>query len=495
MANQYILAVDQSTSGTKVLLVNRQGEIVYIKNKEHTQYYPKPGWVEHDPMEIMRNVLELLQEGAARIAGDDEIISLAITNQRETALIWDKETGAPIYNAIVWQCRRTADICGQIKEAGWDTLVEDKTGLKVDPYFSATKFKWILDHVEGARDKLQEDRLMAGTIDAWLIWNLTDRTEYKTDTTNASRTMLYNIYDLKWDPELLEVFDLKGILLPEVCPCDADFGKTSLGGFLQKPLPIQGVIGDSQGALFAHMCYEAGTAKATYGTGTSILMNTGSTPVRSRDGLVTAIAWGQGNSVNYALEGIINCSGDILNWQKNELGLFDTHDKIEGFCKSIPDNEGVYLVPALVGYGIPYWNPYAKAALLGMTRATTKAHVIRAGVESIVYQIYDAIAVMEKVAGLSLKSLNVDGGATANNFLLQFQADILGKEVAASAVKELSAMGAARLAASRSDFFDSASQSDNSHKRSFQPSMSQETRQKNIQGWKEAVESIVLIKQ
>lgn len=494
MVNQYILAVDQSTSGTKVLLVNREGEIVYINNKEHTQHYPHPGWVEHDPMEIMRNVMELLRDGASRIDEDDEIISLAITNQRETALIWDKETGEPIYNAIVWQCRRTADICRQIKVDGFEPLIENKTGLKVDPYFSATKFRWILDHVEDSRDKLQQGRLMAGTIDAWLIWNLTDGAEYKTDITNASRTLLYNIYDLKWDAELLEVFDLTEILLPEVCPCDANFGKTDLGGFLQESLPIQGVIGDSQGALFAHMCYEAGSAKATYGTGTSILLNTGNTPVPSKYGLVTAIAWGQGNSINYALEGIINCSGDILNWQKNELGIFETHDEIEGLCESLPDNEGVYFVPALVGYGIPYWNPYAKAALLGMTRATTKAHLVRAGVESIVYQIYDAITVMEEVAGLSLKSLNVDGGATTNQFLLQFQADILGKKVVASSIKELSAMGAVRLAAQKNDFFTVSGQSDDSQKRIFDPIMSCENRQKNIEGWKNAVESIVLEK-
>ena len=492
MANQYILAVDQSTSGTKVLLVNREGEIVYRNSKEHTQYYPQPGWVEHDPTEIMGNVLELLREAANWVPDGDEILSLAITNQRETALIWDKETGEPIYNAIVWQCRRTADLCGQLKADGWESLVEEITGLKVDPYFSATKLSWILDHVAGAREKLQQSRLMAGTIDTWLIWNLTGKTEYKTDVTNASRTLLYNIYDLKWDAELLKVFDLTGILLPEVCACDADFGETSLGGFLKKPLPIQGVIGDSQGALFAHMCYESGTAKATYGTGTSILMNTGSAPVKSKDGLVTAIAWGHGNSVNYALEGIINCSGDTLNWLKNELCLFETHDEIEGFCRSIPDNEGVYLVPALVGYGIPYWNPYSKAAILGMTRATTKAHLIRAGVESIVYQIYDAISVMEKVAGISLKSLNVDGGATANGFLLQFQADILGKEVAASEVKELSAMGAVRMAALRHNFFILNGQPGEDREIRYTPLMCPDIRKKNLEGWKSAVESIVL---
>lgn len=492
MENQYILAIDQSTSGTKVLLVNKEGDITYKMSKEHAQYYPQPGWVEHEPKEIMENVWELLREGAAQIVGDDEIISIAITNQRETAIIWDKETGEPIYNAIVWQCRRTAEICEQVKTEGNEAIVEDKTGLKVDPYFSATKFNWIINHVDGARDKLIEGRLMAGTIDAWLIWNLTGRAAYKTDVTNASRTLLYNIYELKWDEQLMEVFGLTGLMLPEVCPCDADFGETDLRGFLQKPLKIQGVIGDSQGALFAQKCYKNGTAKATYGTGTSIMMNTGTSPVRSKSGLVTAIAWGQGNSVNYALEGIINCSGDTLNWLKNNLGLFETHDEIEGYCTSIPDNEGVYLVPALVGYGIPYWNPYAKAAVLGMTRATTKAHLIRAGVESIIYQIHDAIEVMENVSGIPLKSLKADGGAMGNNFLLQFQADILGKEVVASEVKELSAMGAVYMAGFKSGLFKDINSVGNGTNRCIQPSMNQEQRDKNLKGWKTAVESVVL---
>lgn len=489
--NSYILAIDQSTSGTKVLLVNQKGEIVFKKQKEHTQYYPEPGWVEHDPLEIMENVWALLKEGANQVNEEDEIISIALTNQRETALIWDSETGLPIYNAIVWQCRRTADFCEELKLLGLDSLVQEKTGLKIDPYFSATKLNWILNHVEGIEEKLQKGQLLAGTIDSWLLWNLTNHQIYKTDITNASRTLVYNIYDLKWDEALLKIFGLEHLKFPEVCPCNALFGETNLQGRLNKSVPITGIIGDSQGALFAQRCYEEGTAKATYGTGTSIMMNTGNQPIKSDKGLVTAIAWALDDQVQYAIEGIINCSGDTLNWLKSNIGLFENFDDIESLATSIKSNEGVYLVPALVGYGIPYWDPYAKAAIVGMTRGTTKAHLVRAGLESIVYQIYDAIKVMEEVSNISLKLLKVDGGATTNQFLLQFQADILGIEVIASDVKELSVMGAIYISGLKMGLWKSLDGLNEDAYHSTHPIMNEEDQQKNISQWKEAIERIV----
>lgn len=491
MSNTYIIGIDQSTAGTKVLLVNEKGEIVYKKQKAHHQFYPHPGWVEHDPVEIMENVWELLKDATDQVTPEDKIISIAITNQRETVLIWDSVTGVPIHNAIVWQCRRTSDYCQQIIELGKEEIVQEKTGLRVDPYFSATKLNWILNNVDGAKDQLNKNQLMAGTIDSWLIWNLTNRGSYKTDITNASRTLIYNIYDLQWDPDLIQLFNLENLQLPEVCSCNAYFGETDLLGMLPYFVPITGVIGDSQGALFAQRCNKKGTAKATFGTGTSIMMNIGEKPIASHKGLVTAIAWALDHQIQYALEGIIHCSGDTINWLKNDIGLFDSFDEIEALAKSVPSNEGVYLVPALVGYGIPYWNPNAKAAIVGMTRATTKAHLVRAGLESIVYQIYDAIQIMEEVSQVPLESLRVDGGGTTNQFLIQFQADILSKEVITSEIKELSVMGAVYIAGLKVGLWKTLEGLNENAYRSTQPQMEAVTREKNIKLWKEAVELIV----
>lgn len=490
MPNTYILAIDQSTSGTKVLLVNQKGEIVYKTQKEHQQIYPQPGWVEHDPLEIMDNVWELLKEVVSQMRQDDYIISLAITNQRETALIWDRQTGKPIYNAVVWQCRRTASFCQEIIDLGKEDLVQDKTGLKVDPYFSATKFNWILNNVTGAKE-IDNNQLMAGTMDSWLIWNLTNRKSYKTDVTNATRTLIYNIYDLKWDEDLIRLFGLEQLSLPEVCSCNALFGETDLRGLLGYLIPITGVIGDSQGALFAQGGNEKGAAKATYGTGTSIMMNTGERPIKAKNGLVTAVAIALDGKVQYALEGIINCSGDTLSWLKNNIGLFDSYEDVEAMATSIQNNEGVYLIPALVGYGIPYWNPCAKAAIVGMTKGTTKAHLVRAGLESIVYQVYDAIKIMEEVSEINLKSLKVDGGATTNQFLMQFQADILGIEVVTSNVKELSAMGAVYISGLKVGLWKKLEELNEKAYHSKYPTMQNAVRDENIKCWKEAVELIV----
>lgn len=482
----YIITIDQSTSGTKVLLVDEKGSIIRKYAKEHTQYYPRPSWVEHDPMEIMNNVYDLVKLAKESLI-DEDVIAVAITNQRETAVFWDEDSKAPIYNAVVWQCRRSAGICEMLKNEQKEEVVYQKTGLKLDPYFSASKWKWMLEEVQGAKKLCEEGRLLAGTIDTWLIYQLTQGQEYKSDVTNASRTLLYNIHELKWDQELVDIFGLQGIRLPEVCDCNSCFGQTDFNGILDKKIPIYGVIGDSQGALYAQKCTEKGMAKATYGTGTSILVNTGDQPISKQDGLglVTAIAWSLNGKHTYALEGIINCSGDTLNWLKDQLGMFESTEEIEPLCLSLEDNEGVYLVPALVGYGIPYWKSDARASLSGMTRSTGKAHVVRAGVESIVYQIYDAMKAMEESSGIRISELRVDGGATVNRFLMQFQADILGIEVSASKVQELSAMGAYYIAAA--NIWPQEGIDNKANYRSYIPKMNEELRHKNISGWQEAI--------
>jgi len=488
MKEQHILVIDQSTSGTKVLLVDDKAQIVYKNQKSHQQYYPKPGWVEHDPIEIYQNVIALVSDCLK--CNSFKNVTLAITNQRETVLLWDKETGCPIYNAIVWQCRRTADYCMNLVNERNDIIVQSKTGLKIDPYFSASKLNWLLGNVPEAKSLATQGRLMAGTIDTWLIWNLTDRKVFKTDVTNASRTLLYNIYDLRWDETLIELFGLGDLLLPKVCKCNDHFGSTTFNSLSESEVEIHGVIGDSQGALFAQKCYDIGMAKVTYGTGTSILMNTGNQPVKSKMGLVTAIAWALNDQVEYALEGIINCSGDIISWLKSNIHLFESYDQLEELATSITDNEGVYFVPALVGYGIPYWKTNAKAALVGMTRATKKANILRAGLEAIVYQVYDAIQIMEEAAGIKIKCLKADGGATTNQFLMQFQSDILKKEVVSSDIKELSAMGAVYIAGLKVGVWQSVENLNQSAKE-FKPHMADEMYTKNINGWKMAVELIV----
>jgi glycerol kinase len=489
-----ILAIDQSTSGTKVLLVNTRGRIIHKCSGSHTQYYPQPGWVEHDPVEIYENVINLLHE-MVETSGvtNEELAVLAITNQRETVVVWDKETGVPVYNAIVWQDRRTSDYCKELKEQGYEEMIQSKTGLKADSYFSASKVTWILNHVDGVNDRAREGKLLLGTMDSWLIWKLSGGKVHATDYSNASRTLLFNINTLQWDDELLELFDIPRAMLPVVRSSNECFGVTEDINLPFTSLPISGVIGDSQGALFGQKCFEPGMAKATYGTGTSLMMHTGEI-VKGTKGLVTSIAWGLNSKVDYALEGIINSTGDVIKWLIEQLELIRDIGDVEQLANSLPDNQGVYLVPAFVGLGAPYWNPYTRAAILGMSRNTGKAHIVRAALESITYQVKDVIEMMETQSTIKLKRLKVDGGATSNRFLMQFQADMLDLEVEASHVSELSSMGSVYLAGLGVGIWKSMDEIRelNQEYEVYNPMMSSKIRDKNYLGWKESVQALLV---
>ena len=490
---QYILAIDQSTSGTKVLVVNTKGQIIHKCSASHMQHYPQTGWVEHDPVEIYENVKTLLTEVVQTTSvSEDELAVLAITNQRETVVVWDKETGIPVYNAIVWQCRRTSDMCEGLKKQGYETLIQSKTGLKADPYFSASKVKWILDHVDGVKDRARQGKLLLGTIDSWLIWKLTGGKVHATDYSNASRTLLFNIHTLLWDEELLNIFDIPKEMLPEVKDSNELFGVTEDPSLPFTQLPISGVIGDSQGALFGQKCFEPGMAKATYGTGTSVLMQTGEM-VDGTNGLVTSIAWGLNGKVSYALEGIINSTGDTIKWLKEQLELIDEIGEAEQLACSISDNQGVYLVPAFVGLGAPYWKPYTRAAIMGISRNTGKPHIVRAALESIAYQVKDVMELMQSESNILIQSVKVDGGATSNRFLMQYQADMLDIDVIASEVAELSSMGSVYLAGLGVGIWKSIDEINqlNQEHELYQPLMTSEVRNKNYQGWKQSINSIV----
>lgn len=491
---QYILAIDQSTSGTKVLLVNSQGKITHKCSASHKQHYPQTGWVEHDPVEIYENVKTLLTE-VVQITSvpENELAVLAITNQRETVVVWDEETGIPVYNAIVWQCRRTSDMCEELKEQGYETIIQSKTGLKADPYFSASKVKWILDHVDGVKERAREGKLLLGTMDSWLIWKLTGGKVHATDYSNASRTLLFNIHTLQWDEELLNIFDIPREMLPEVKDSNELFGVTEDPSLPFIQLPISGVIGDSQGALFGQKCFEPGMAKATYGTGTSVLMQTGEL-VDGTNGLVTSIAWGMNGKVSYALEGIINSTGDTIRWLKEQLELIDEIGEAEQLACSISDNQGVYLVPAFVGLGAPYWKPYSRAAIMGISRNTGKPHIVRAALESIAYQVKDVIELMQSESNIQIKSVKVDGGATSNRFLMQYQADMLDIDVIASEVAELSSMGSVYLAGLGVGIWQSTNEINelNQEHELYQPLMTSDVRDKNYQGWKQSVNGVLV---
>ncbi|WP_019535121.1 glycerol kinase GlpK [Paenibacillus ginsengihumi] len=488
----YLLAIDQSTSGTKALLVHRSGDIVARSSLEHRQHYPQPGWVEHDPLEIYDNVKKAAGD-VLRKAGiaPASVAGLTITNQRETALVWDRTTGRPVYNAIVWQCQRTADQCERYKQEGHEGTVRAKTGLMLDPYFSAAKFKWILDHANGAQRLLAEGKLLAGTIDSWLVWKLTGGKVHATDYTNASRTSLFNIHTQAWDEELARLFGVPLSLLPEVRASDALYGCTEDADFPAAGVPISGVIGDSQGALYGQQCLERGMAKATYGTGTSVLMNVGDRPIDGGDGLVTAIAWGAGGKVTYALEAVIRTSGDSIKWTRDNLGLFGDFEELNRLVASTQGNDGVYLVPAFVGLGAPYWDPYARAALVGMSRGTGKAHILRAALESIAYQVRDAVELIESRSGIRLRGLRADGGASANAWLMQFQADMLGSAVMRSACAELSALGSVYLGGLGLGMWNDLSECSSGPAQHdiYEPSMDEDTRSRNYRGWQEAVRS------
>lgn len=437
-----IIAIDQSTSATKVMLFNEWCEMIRRVNVPHHSYYPKPGWVEHDPEEIYRNMIggikELLQDEGA----GDTSYSLAITNQRETVVVWSKYTGKPIYPAVVWQCMRGADFCNALKKQGYGERVQAKSGLLIDPYFSASGVKWMLDHVEGAREAARKGELLMGTIDTWLIWKLTGGRRHVTDYTNASRTLLFNIHTLQWDEELLDLFTIPRNMMPDILPCDAVFGETTAEGLFDKPILIAGVLGDSHGALAGQMCFEKGLGKVTYGTGSSVMVNIGEQPVTAPEGLVTSIGFAAFDKVHYAFEGNIHCTGATIQWLEQKLQLIASADEIEKQAVSVNDNGGVYFVPAFVGLGAPWWQSDIKAAVLGMTLGTERAHILRAALESIAYQVNDLVKAMTGKAGITLKEVRVDGGPTRNRFLMQFQADCLRVPVDCSDIEEASALGA-----------------------------------------------------
>ena len=456
--SKYILSIDQGTTSSRAIIFNHNGEIVAIAQREFTQIYPKAGWVEHDPMEIWSTQLAVVTEVIVKAGLTvSDITAIGITNQRETTVVWDKETGQPIYNAIVWQDRRTSAYCDEIKAQGLAPKIQKKTGLIIDSYFSATKARWILENVAGAREKAEAGKLAFGTIDTWLIWKLTAGEKHVTDVTNASRTMLYNIHTLRWDEELLELFAIPKSMLPEVKSSSEVYGETA-GRILAAKIPIAGIAGDQQSALFGQMCTEIGMVKNTYGTGCFMLMNIGSKPKISANNLLTTIAWQIKGEVNYALEGSIFIGGAVVQWLRDEMGLISKSADVETLAKKVKDTDGVYVVPAFAGLGAPHWDQHARGTITGLTRGTNKSHIARAALESIAYQTMDVLKAMEADAGVSIAELRVDGGATANDLLMQFQADLLNCKVIRPEVTEVTAIGAAYLAGLATGFWESIDQ-------------------------------------
>ena len=491
MNTKYVIALDQGTTSSRAIVFDSDQKIVGVAQKEFKQIYPKEGWVEHDPMEIWSSQSGVLAEVIARTGiSQHDIIALGITNQRETTIVWDKNTGKPVYNAIVWQCRRTAKICDELKKIeGLDEYVKENTGLLIDAYFSGTKIKWILDNVEGAREKAERGELLFGTVDTWLIWKLTNGKVHATDYTNASRTMIYNIKKLEWDEKLLDILGIPKSMLPEVKDCSGTFGYANLGGKGGHRVPIAGVAGDQQAALFGQACFNKGDSKNTYGTGCFLLMNIGDKMVRSQNGLVTTIAIGLNGKVEYALEGSIFIGGASVQWLRDELKLVSEARDTEYFARKVKDNGGVYVVPAFVGLGAPYWDMYARGAILGLTRGANKNHIIRATLESIAYQTRDVLEAMQEDSGIKLSNLKVDGGAAANNFLMEFQSDILGVNVRRPVTLETTALGAAYLAGLAVGVWESKDEISAQWKldHEFSANMSEEERNKKYAGWKKAV--------
>ncbi len=441
---KYVIALDQGTSSSRAIVFDHEGNALSVSQKEFTQHFPQPGWVEHDPMEIWATESGVMMEAVATLGAEpDEIAAIGITNQRETTVVWDAATGKPVCNAIVWQDRRTSEFCDSLKAKGWTERIREKTGLLVDAYFSGTKIRWILENVPGARERAEKGELRFGTVDCWLVWNLTGGRVHVTDISNASRTMLFNIHTLKWDSELLELLGIPASMMPEVRSSSEIYGTTALLG---GEIPVAGMAGDQQAALFGQMCTEPGTVKNTYGTGCFLLMNTGTAPITSRNNLLTTIAWKIGDTVNYALEGSIFVAGSVVQWLRDGLGIIKASSEVEALASQVPDNGGVYFVPALTGLGAPYWDPYAKGTITGITRGTTAAHIARAALEGIAFQTMDIVESMGKDAGVPLKELKVDGGASRDNLLMQFQADVIGADVIRPRVTETTALGAAYLA-------------------------------------------------
>ena len=487
---QYILALDQGTSSSRAIIFDNQGKIKATSQKEFTQIFPKPGWVEHNPMEIWSSQASVIAEAITSIGiNGDNIAAIGITNQRETTIVWDAETGEPVYNAIVWQDRRTSEFCDSLKKKdGLTETIRNKTGLIIDAYFSATKINWILENVPGARQKAQDGKLRFGTVDTWLVWMLTSGEVHVTDVSNASRTMLFNIHTLQWDKELLELFDIPESMMPEVKSSSEVYGYTK-GTILACEVPIGGMAGDQQAALFGQMCTEPGSVKNTYGTGCFLLMNSGEKPIMSSNNLLTTVAWKIGDTVNYALEGSIFVAGSVVQWLRDGLGIIRSAKEVEELATSVPDNGGVYFVPALTGLGAPHWDQYAKGSIYGITRGTTAGHIARAAIEGIAFQTMDIVQAMEKDAGCPLKELKVDGGATATNLMMQFQADILGTSVIRPQVTETTALGAAYLAGLAVGYWDSIDhiKSQWGVEKEFTPQADAETVEALKEGWADAI--------
>ncbi len=486
---KYIMALDQGTTSSRCILFNKKGEICSVAQKEFTQIYPQAAWVEHDAIEIWNCQIEVAKKALEQIgASATDIAAIGITNQRETTVVWDKNTGVPVYNAIVWQCRRTASFCDELVAEGWTDRIRNKCGVVIDPYFSGTKIRWILENVEGARAKAEAGDLLFGNIDTWLIWNLTKGKVHVTDYSNASRTMIYNIFDLKWDEELLARFNIPACMLPEVKPSSCVYGETDPSIF-GAPIKIAGAAGDQQSALFGQACFEPGMAKNTYGTGCFMLMNTGTKPVMSNNGLLTTIAWGCDGKVEYALEGSIFIAGAAIQWLRDEVKMVDTAPDSEYMASKVKDTNGVYVVPAFAGLGAPHWDAYARGIIVGLTRGANKYHIIRATLESLAYQTADVLFAMEEDSGIKLAALKVDGGACANNLLMQFQADIINAPVLRPVCIETTAMGASYLAGLAVGYWDSKADvvANWAVSREFKPQMSDEERAEKLKGWKRAV--------
>lgn len=486
---KYIMSLDAGTTSNRCILFNEQGEMCSVAQKEFTQYFPKPGWVEHDPEEIWATQLEVAQKAMANLGAEaKDIAAIGITNQRETAIVWDKATGVPVYPAIVWQCRRTSEYCDSLKEKGLTEAFREKTGLVIDAYFSGTKVKWILDNVEGARERAEKGELLFGTVETWLIWKLTQGRVHVTDYSNASRTMLFNIKTLQWDEEILKELQIPKCMLPQAKPNSCVYGETA-AQFFGGPIPIAGAAGDQQAALFGQTCFEAGEAKNTYGTGCFMLMNTGETPVYSGNGLVTTIAWGLDGKVNYALEGSIFVAGAAVQWLRDEMRFIDSSQDSEYMAQKVKDTNGCYVVPAFTGLGAPHWDQYARGTIVGLTRGVNKYHIIRATLDAICYQTLDVLQAMKADSGIALTSLKVDGGASANNFLMQTQADIIDAPVKRPRCVETTAMGAAYLAGLAVGYWESqaAIRANWEIDRTFEPTITSEEREKRVKGWRKAV--------
>ena len=494
---QYIMSIDQGTTSSRAILFDKEGEIQGVAQREFKQYFPKSGWVEHDANEIWTSVLAVMAEVINENEIDPEQIKgIGITNQRETTVIWDKKTGRPIYHAIVWQSRQTQHICNELKEQGHEKTFRNKTGLLLDPYFSGTKVRWILDNVKGAREKAENGDLLFGTIDTWLVWKLSGGEAHITDYSNASRTLMYNIHELKWDDELLELLDIPKVILPEVKESSETYAHTKDYHFFGQEVPIAGIAGDQQAALFGQACFERGDVKNTYGTGGFMLMNTGEEPVTSESGLLTTIAYGLDGKVNYALEGSIFVSGSAIQWLRDGLRIINSAPQTENYATRVNSTDNVYFVPAFVGLGTPYWDSEARGAIFGLTRGTEKEHFIRATLESLCYQTRDVMEAMSKDSGIEVNNLRVDGGAVKNNFIMQFQADIVDTSVERPEVQETTALGAAYLAGLAVDFWEDKKDIADRWKleTEFNPEMSEETRTKLYKGWKKAVEATQVFK-